>query len=107
MNPEQTLDDLDQAVAELKQTLDKLEAEIIEIETGMNGAAHTGHEADGITAGGVPSPGRRNAGMVPWASVPRTYSRSAKTSASRVVPLRRSTKIKAARRSIIILDLPS
>jgi hypothetical protein len=30
--------DVDQAVAELKQTLDELEAEIIEIETGMNAA---------------------------------------------------------------------
>jgi len=38
-------------------------------------AAHTGHKADGNTAGGVPSPGRRNPGIVPWTSVPCKYLR--------------------------------
>ena len=39
-------------------------------------ASHTGHKADGNTAGGVPSPGCRNPGIVPWTSVPWTYSHS-------------------------------
>src|SRR5262249_47616277 len=47
-------------------------------------AAHTGHKADGITAGCVHgTSGRRNAGIVPWTSVPRTYSHSVNTSGSR------------------------
>jgi hypothetical protein len=65
-------------------------------------AAHTGHEVDGITAGCVHgTSGRRNPGFVPWTSVPWTYSHSVKTSGSRVLRLRRSTKSKASRRSII------
>jgi hypothetical protein len=65
-------------------------------------AVHTGHEVDGITAGGGPSPGRRNAGIVlPWTPVPWTYSHSVNTSESRVLRLRRSTKSKASRRFII------
>jgi hypothetical protein len=66
-------------------------------------AAHTGHEVDGITAGGVPSPGRRNAGIVPWTSVPWTYSHSVNASGSRVLRLGRSTRSKASRRSIMLL----
>jgi hypothetical protein len=66
-------------------------------------AVHTGHEVDRITAGGVhgTSSGRRNAGIVPWTSVPWTYSHSVNTSESRVLRLRRSTKSKASRRFII------
>ena len=64
-------------------------------------AAHTGQEADGITAAGVHgTSGRRNAGIAPWTSVPWTYSHSVKTSGSRVLRLRRSTRSKASRRSI-------
>jgi hypothetical protein len=68
-------------------------------------AAHTGHEADGNTAVSVPSPGRRNAGIVPWTSVPSTYSHSVNTSGSRVLRLRRSTRSKASRRSIMLLQV--
>ena len=68
-------------------------------------AAHTGHKADGNTAGGVPSPGRRNPGIVPWTSVPWTYSHSVNTSGSRVLRLRRSTRSKASRRSIMLLQV--
>ena len=68
-------------------------------------AAHTRHKADGNTAGGVPSPGRRNAGIVPWTSVPWTYSHNVKTSGSRVLCLRRSTRSKASRRSIMLLQV--
>jgi hypothetical protein len=69
-------------------------------------AAHTGHKADGNTAGGVPSPGRRNAGIVPWTSVPCcTCSHSINTSGSRVLRLRRSTRSKASRRSIMLLKV--
>ena len=65
-------------------------------------AAHTGQEADGITAGCVHgTSGRRNAGIVPWTSVPWTYSHSVKTSGSRVLRFRRSTRSKASRRSIM------
>ena len=38
--------------------------------------------------------------VVPWTSVPWTYSHSVKTSGSRVLRLRRSTRSKASRRSI-------
>ena len=68
-------------------------------------AAHTGQEVDGRTAGGVPSPGRRNAGIVPRTSVPWTYSHSVNTSGSRVLRLRRSTRSKASRRSIMLLQV--
>ena len=69
-------------------------------------AAHTGQEADGITAGCVHgTSGRRNAGIVPWTSVPWTYSHSVKTSGSRVLRLRRSTRSKASRRSIMLLQV--
>ena len=68
-------------------------------------AAHTGHKADGNTAGGVSSPGRRNPGIVPWTSVPWTYSHSVNTSGSRVLRLRRSTRSKASRRSIMLLQV--
>src|SRR5262249_43289435 len=67
-------------------------------------AAHTGHGADGITAGCVHgTSGRRNPEFVPWTSLPWTYSHSVKTSGSRVLRLRRSTKSKASRRSIMML----
>jgi hypothetical protein len=59
-------------------------------------------QVDGITTGGGPSLGRRNAGIVlPWTSVPWTYSHSVNTSKLRVLRLRRSTRSKASRRLII------
>jgi hypothetical protein len=67
-------------------------------------AAHTGH--GGITAGGVHgTSGRRNPCTVPWTSVPWTYSHSVNTSGSRVLRLRRSTRSKASRRSIMLLQV--
>jgi hypothetical protein len=69
-------------------------------------AAHTRHEVDGITAGGVHgTSGRRNPCTVPWTSVPWTYSHSVNTSGSRVLRLRRSTRSKASRRSIMLLQV--
>src|SRR5262249_4320101 len=50
--------------------------------------------------------GRRNAGIVPWTSVPWTYSHSVNTSGSRVLRLRRSTTSKASRRFIIGRSCP-
>ena len=49
--------------------------------------------------------GRRNPGIVPWTSVPWTYSHSVNTSGSRVLRLRRSTRSKASRRSIMLLQV--
>jgi hypothetical protein len=49
--------------------------------------------------------GRRNPCTVPWTSVPWTYSHSVNTSGSRVLRLRRSTRSKASRRSIMLLQV--